>query len=133
MGEIPTFPLRPSRLPKVLLFGFIGVLSGALGTFIVYWFFPQLRQAVIPPGSQSIIIQEPGKIIVEESSKLGDIAVRTIASIVNIYPANSAIKVGGRQYFSEKKLAGSGVIVTNNGWLVTAKGVHLAKKDFVIV
>jgi S1-C subfamily serine protease len=132
-SDLPTFPATPSRIPQILSFAAAGVLCGALGTLLVFLFFPQLRQTYIPAGSQTIIVQQPGKVVVEEGSKLGEAAAKAQPMVAEIYHPAGVVKSAGGPIYLSKNRAGLGVLLTSDGWLGTIKAANVQKGDTIFI
>lgn len=133
MPEIPTFPPKPSRLPIILGIIFLGVLSGAAGTLLLFWLYPALRQAQIPPGSQAVIIQQPGQVVVEEGSHLSDVRGRVEPLVAQVFHAADALTVGTTPLYPTTKRLGYAVILTSDGWFGTVASLGVKPKDVLVL
>jgi|GEM_PF-1376495 len=131
MSEIPTFPpkLRQS-IPFIVLI-VVGAFSGIVGTLTLFWAFPEFRKAQIPPGTQSVIVESPGTVIVEEGTKVNDVALRANSIVGQIYKATSIIKVGNDVIYQQP--IGNGVLVTDDGWFATTSDANLVVGDIFVV
>lgn len=133
MPEIPTFPPRPSRLPLFLGIILLGAVSGVVGTLLLFWLYPELRQAQIPPGSQAVIIQQPGKVVVEEGTHLSDVRARVQPLVAEVFHSTDAVTVGGTAVYPASKRLGYAVILTSDGWFGTVASLGVKPKDILVL
>lgn len=111
-----------------------GLVSGAAGTALLFWFFPGFRQAQIPPGSQAIIVQQPGRVVVEEGTRIQDIRDNASVFIGGIFHSKDAVAVDSTTtIFPEGKRIGYGVLLTNDGWFGTTSASGMKVGDSIVI
>lgn len=133
MAEIPTFPPRPSRIPRLVSTILIGALSGVAGTILLFWLYPDLRQAKIPPGSQAVIVQQPGTVVVEEGTHLADVRQRAEALVGEVFRSTDVLTINGEKVYPSTKRLGYAVILTSDGLFGTIASVGIQDKDVVVI
>ena len=124
--------LKVSWLVGVLVlasfFGLAGGLVGSLLSRVYLWqdfyqlpFFGQIdfngRQ------NQGIIIRDAKKVIVEQNTKVGQTINDVISSLVGIYKKQKVSQSDTfdiNNYYQLDKFSGQGLILTSDGWIVTA-------------
>lgn len=126
MNSIPTFPPRPrgSTLPAwaVVL---LSIVAGFGGALLSLWLFPQFRLAEIPPGTEHVIVQQPGQVIVQDDTNLRQTRDQISSQVVGIYRLAAVT--------GEERLAASGVMLSADGWFVSTSDAHIAATDTVRV
>lgn len=119
----------------VLLSTFFGFLSGVAGfltfrTYIISQEFniPLLTDINLNPGNTgnaSIVISNPKKIVVEQTTKVRETSDAARKSILAIYrydqeTATSAVLAGGRNFLGFNEETAEAFVVTSDGWLVSS-------------
>ena len=132
MSDIPTFPPRTSRTASVLGVILLSMVSGAVGTLLLFWLYPQIRQAQIPPGSSAVIIQQPGQVVVEEGTQTVDIRDRVRPLIAEAYHPAQGITIGTSALYPSNRRLGYAVILTRDGWFGSVAVLKLAPKDVLV-
>lgn len=133
MPEIPTFPPQPRRSLPVIVIVAIGIVSGAAGALLLFWIFPELRQANIPPGTQSVIVQGPGKVVIEESTRLNELRLENKRLVAGIYRSSAGLKIGGETIYPTGQLLGTAVLLTADGWFATTTAVLAKTGDILLI
>lgn len=94
-----------------------GVLSGFFGGwFFFYGIKGYLNSSSVVPNAytnNNTIIRDAKKIVVEQSDRLPDLITNAKSNLVGVYK-----KKPGEQIYNQADLAGQGVVVTNDGWLI---------------
>lgn len=132
MPEIPTFPPSPRRSTSFVVVVFIGVASGFGGAFLLLWFFPEVRQTRIPPGTQSVIVQGSGKVVIEESTRLRELREQNKRVVAGIYRSDAGLKIGEATIYPESRLLGAAVLLTADGWFATTTAVPVKVGDILL-
>lgn len=134
MTEIPTFPPVKKSPPPLVIVIVASVLGGVLGTFVLFTLFPEYRLAEIPPGINSVVVERPGKVVIEEEDRVDDLRNQLSSNVGEIFsqksigtePENSAWPAGQVQAYA--------TILTSDGFFVTvddgvAVGDYIRVKD----
>src|SRR3989338_8355578 len=96
MADIPTFTSPTPRRPlSTVLLVVISLVAGMLGAVLLLWFVPAIRTTRIPPGTQSVIVEQPGQVVVEESARIRDLRDQNLRLVGSIAKASGTLTVGG--------------------------------------
>ena len=132
-SEIPTFPPPPRRSLPLAVIVAVSIVSGFGGAFLLFWFFPEVRQTRIPPGTQSVIVQGPGKVVVEESTRLRELREQNKRVVAGIYRSDAGLKIGDTMIYPESRLLGAAVLLTTDGWFAATTAVSVKVGDILLV
>ena len=134
MADIPTFTSPTPRRPlSTVLLVVISLVAGMLGAVLLLWFVPAIRTTRIPPGTQSVIVEQPGQVVVEESARIRDLRDQNLRLVGSIAKASGTLTVGGATMYPTSSSSGSAVIVTADGWFATSAHTALAVGDHLVV
>ena len=131
--EIPTFPPPPRRSTSLTAAAAISLVFGFGGAFLFFWFFPDVRQAIIPPGTQSVIVERPGKVVVEESSRLRDLGTQNQRLVAGIYHSDAALAIGSTTLYPANDSIGVAIILTADGWFATVDAAGARLDDILVI
>lgn len=123
--SIPTFPPRPrgATIP-VWAVVVISAVAGFGGALLSFWLFPQFRQAQIPPGTEYVVVQQPGQVIVKDDTDLRQIRTQISPQIVGFYRGGDV---------GTGRLVAAGVMLTSDGWFVSTVDAKLLTTDLARV
>lgn len=133
MPSIPTFSPAPRQSSPAPIVFLLSIIGGLVGAFILFWFFPDLRIARIPPGTQSVILEKPGQVVVEESTRLSELARQNARLVGAIVPKDAAIVLAGRRIYPSVSARGGAIMLTQNGWFATTASVGAKIGDEVVI
>ncbi|KKU48969.1 hypothetical protein A3H10_03855 [Candidatus Uhrbacteria bacterium RIFCSPLOWO2_12_FULL_46_10] len=131
--EIPTFPSTPRRSAPLLIVMAMSLVAGSAGAFLLFWLFPEFRQANIPPGTQSVIIERPGRVVIEESTRLRELGGQNKRLVAGLYRPDAGLKIGATTIFPNKNLIGVAVLLTADGWFATVSSADVRLGDILLV
>jgi S1-C subfamily serine protease len=123
-------PKKESRIGQVIVIAIIfGLIAGILGEIIFRAFlidlpfFSSLNYSnQISPG-QEIIIKEPKNVVVEQDTRTGQVVENLQPSIVDIYIKKTDGKAILDKIYLPADLAGQGLVITSDGWVMTTRDV----------
>jgi serine protease Do len=132
MSDIPTFP-PPRRAGGSLAFvatALASVAGGAAGALLLLWFFPALRQVRIPPGTPNIVVERPGKVVVEEGSAVGERRLALLPQVAYLFRSAGA---GAPSAYRVQEAVAAAVLLTADGWFATASSATPATGDVLVL
>ncbi|HRY63535.1 MAG TPA: S1C family serine protease [Patescibacteria group bacterium] len=108
----------------------LAILTSLTAVFTYEGFF---RETIATDeGGQKIIVDKQENITVTAEERLKDMSESASQSVVNFYrqPTNE-----GTNFYEASKSLGSGVVLTNDGWLMTSKGLmdKIGTEKYVIL
>jgi hypothetical protein len=133
LPEIPTFTPSTRHSTPLAVVVAVSLVSGFAGAFLLFWFFPGFRQARIPPGTQSVIVEGPGQVIVEESTRLRELREQNRPLVAALYRPGGGLTFGDTTIYSDDQLLGLAVILTADGWFATTADGHIKVGDVLLV
>lgn len=132
MTEIPTFPPTRKAPPPLVVVIFASVLGGMAGTLLLFGLFPEFRQAQIPPGIDSVVVERPGKVVIEEEARLDDLRNQASAYVGEVFAARSVGTNTDEALWLVGDIKAYATMLTNDGYFVTAnQGVAIG--DYIRV
>lgn len=131
MSDIPTFPplRRTARVQPLIVTLLLAIGGGAVGAFLLLWFFPSLRQVYIPPGTSNVVVERPGKLVVEESNAIGERRALLLPQVAYVFRHSSS----AAKLYLKSEAVGTAVLVTSDGWFATTADVKPAEGDTLLL
>lgn len=133
LPEIPTLASPPRRSMPLIVVAAVSLAAGLAGAFLLFWLFPEFRQASIPPGTQSVVIERPGKVVIEESTRLRELGNQNKRLVAGLYRPDAGLKIGATTIFPNKNLIGAAVLLTADGWFAAVSSADIRLGDILLV
>ncbi|MFA7286848.1 MAG: S1C family serine protease [Patescibacteria group bacterium] len=131
--EIPTFPLeRKAGVPVPVLI-ILSLAGGMAGAALLFSLFPELRKAVIPPGTESVIVSSPGTVVVEEGARVVDVVRQSKTVVASIFKKGNTTRLGSSVVYPHSSASGSAIMLTADGWFGTVQNANVLVGDILIV
>lgn len=132
MTEIPTFPPVKKSPPPLIIVVVASVIGGMFGTLALFSLFPEYRLAEIPPGVNSVVLERPGKVVVEEEARINDLYTQAAVHVGEIFSAKSIGQNPQEATWFEGQIQGYATILTSDGYFVSVDGV-VEEGDYIRV
>lgn len=120
MTEIPTFPPTRKAPPPLVVVVFASVLGGMAGTLLLFGLFPEFRLAQIPPGIDSVVVDRPGKVVIEEEARLDDLRNQASSYVGEVFTARSVGDDVNSALWLVSDIKAYATMLTSDGYFVTA-------------
>ncbi len=130
--EIPTFPPKSRTIPPLAVLILLSVAAGLIGALLGFWLFPGFRETIIPPGTQTVVVQQPGKVVVEEGARIGELRAAAQPTVVGVYRAGSLTVTDG-VVTQQAQPHGEAVLLTADGWFGTTKSAGIKVGDLLLM
>lgn len=132
MTEIPTFPPARKTPPPLVIVFFISVVGGVVGTLLLFTLFPEYRLAEIPPGIDSVVVDRPGKVVIEEETRIDDLRTQLSSQVGEVFSARSVGEEPDNSLWLQSDVKAYATILTSDGYFVSTEGA-VAKGDYIRV
>lgn len=129
MDEIPTFPPTSKTPPPLIVVAFLSILGGIVGTVVLFTLFPEYRLAQIPPGVDSVVVDRPGKVVIEEANRIEDLRNQASYQVGEIHRAEDVGQTPASYLWSKADVQGYVTILTSDGIFVTTVNTRVG--DYV--
>ena len=130
----------------IIISVFFGLLSGVVGEILtrVYIFddaynlpfFTEINIADINKNNQNLVIRNPKKVVVEQNTKISEIANSSRKNIVGIFKKlenkiekqENIEKFNIKNFYQINNELAQGLIITSDGWIITEYNISDAEK-----